>query len=184
MWSSAVGSPVFDPGNVEEYAVVRAAAPFLDLAHDATRHVIARQQLRRPAGLGVALGIAPALFLVVRRLVTVQFRDVVEHEAPALPVAQHAALAAHTLGDQDTAHARRPHHAGGMKLHELHVHQVRAGVVGQGMPVAGVFPAVAGDLVGAAHAAGAQHDRLGAKHPEAPALSVIAKGADHPPRRP
>ena len=68
-----------------------------------------------------------------------------------------------------------------MKLHELHVHQVGPGVVGQRVAVAGVFPTVAGDLVGAAHAAGGQHDRLGAEHPETPALAVVAEGADNPP---
>ncbi len=32
-----------DPGNVEEYAAVRSPPPFLDLAHNAARDVIARQ---------------------------------------------------------------------------------------------------------------------------------------------
>ena len=74
---------------------------------------------------------------------------------------QDAAFAAHAFGDEDAAHARRPDHAGRMELDELHVHQLGAGVVGERVAVAGVFPAVARDLVGAADAAGRQHDRLG-----------------------
>ena len=38
--------------------------------------------------------------------------------------------------------------------------QLGAGVVGERVAVAGVLPAVARDLVGAADAAGRQHDRL------------------------
>jgi hypothetical protein len=49
-----------DPRDVEEHAAVRAAASFLDLAHDAARDVIAREQLRRTARVFVALAIAPA----------------------------------------------------------------------------------------------------------------------------
>ena len=74
-------------------------------------------------------------------------------------------------------HARRPDHAGRMELDELHVHQLGAGVVGERVAVAGVFPAVAGDLVGAADAAGRQHDRLGVEHLEAAALAVVAERA-------
>ena len=47
------------------------------------------------------------------------------------------------------------------------------------MPVAGVFPAVAGDLVGAAYPTGSQDDRLGAKNPEASAFAVVAEGTHH-----
>ena len=63
-----------------------------------------------------------------------------------LLVAQDAAFAAHAFGDEDAAHARRPDHAGRMELDELHVLQLGAGVVGERVAVAGVFPAVAGDL--------------------------------------
>ena len=65
-----------------------------------------------------------------------------------------------------------------MELDELHVHQVGAGVVGERVAVAGVFPAVARDLVGAADAAGRQHDRLRPKQLEAPALALVAERAD------
>ena len=65
-----------------------------------------------------------------------------------------------------------------MELHELHVHQLRAGVVGERVAVAGVFPAVARDLVGAADAAGRQHDGFRAKQLEAPALALVSERAD------
>ena len=92
-------------------------------------------------------------------------------------VAQHAAFAAHAFGDQNAAHAGRPDHARGMKLDEFHVHQRGAGVIGERVAVAGVFPTVAGDFEGAADAAGGEHDGLGAKEMEAAALAVVAEGA-------
>src|SRR6185436_20252725 len=86
--------PLLDPGDVEEDSAVRAAAPLADLAHDAARHVVAGKELRRAAGLLVALGVAPSLFLVVGGLALVVRRNVAEHEPPPLAVAQHAALPA------------------------------------------------------------------------------------------
>ena len=65
-----------------------------------------------------------------------------------------------------------------MELDELHVHQIRAGVVGERVAVAGVLPAVAGDLEGAADAARREHDRLGLEELEAPALALVAERAD------
>ena len=90
---------------------------------------------------------------------------------------QDAAFAAHAFGDEDAAHARRPDHAGRVELHELHVDQVGAGVVGERVAVAGVLPAVARDLEGAADAAGGEHDRLGLEQREAAALAVVAERA-------
>ena len=52
-----------------------------------------------------------------------------------------------------------------MELHEFHVDELRARVVGQRVAVAGVFPTVAGDLVGPADAARGQHDGLGLETP-------------------
>ena len=163
---------------------MRAAAAGLDLAHDAAAHVVARQQLRRPARRLVALRVAPALFFVVRGLRAIVLRDVVEHEPAALAVLEHAAFAAHGFGDEDAANARRPDHAGRMELDELHVHQLGAGVVGERVAVAGVFPAVARDLVGAADAAGREDDRLGLEQLEAPALALVAERARRRGRRP
>ena len=51
------------------------------------------------------------------------------------------------------------------------------GVVRERVAVAGVLPAVAGDRVGPADAAGRQHDRLGAEQAEPAALAVVAKRA-------
>ena len=49
------------------------------------------------------------------------------------------------------------------------------------MAVTGVLPAVAGDLVGAADAAGGEDDRFGAENFESAALAIIAKCAHHAP---
>ena len=65
-----------------------------------------------------------------------------------------------------------------MKLDELHVDQLRAGVIGERMPVAGVFPTVARDLVGLADSAGREHDRFRAKNFESAALAIVAERAD------
>ena len=65
MCSARVRELLLDPGDVEEDAAVRAAAAGLDLADDAARDVVARQQLGRTARVLVALRVAPAFFLVV-----------------------------------------------------------------------------------------------------------------------
>ena len=157
---------------------MRAAAALLDLAHDAARHVVAGEQLGRAARVLVALACSASPPPRCRRSAPCSCSGMSSNMKrwPSL-VAQHAALAAHALGDQDAAHARRPDHAGGVELHELHVHQLGAGVVGERVAVAGVLPAVAGDLVGAADAAGGEHHRLGAEDAEAAALAVVAEGA-------
>ena len=159
MCSRALGSLLLDPRDIEKDAAVRTAPPLAHLAHDAAGHVIAGQQLGRPPGVLVALGIAPALLFVVGGLAAIVLRDVVEHEATALTVAQYAAFTAHPLRHQNAAHARRPDHAGRMELHELHVLQRGAGMVGERLAVAGVFPAVARDRVRAADAARREDDR-------------------------
>ena len=75
-------------------------------------------------------------------------------------------------------HARRPDHSGGMKLNELHVDQLRAGVVGERMTVAGAIPTVARDLVRFADAAGGEDDRFRAKNFEPAAFAIVTKRAD------
>ena len=119
--------------------------------------------------------VTPAFFFVVGRLRFVIVRNEIEHETLALLVRQDAAFAAHAFGHEHPAHARRPDHAGGMELNELHVDQLRAGVVGERMAVSGAFPTVARDLVGSADAAGGQHDRFRAKNLESSALAIVAK---------
>ena len=183
MCSAAFGQLLLDPGDVQQDAAVRRAAAFLDLADDAAGDVVAGEELGRTAGVLVALRVAPAFLRVVGGLAAVVLRDVVEHEAAALVVAQHAAFAAHPFGDQQALHARRPDHAGRVELHELHVDQLGAGLIGERVPVAGAFPAVAGDAVGAADAAGREHDRLGLEHPEPAALALVADAAGDARRR-
>src|SRR5207244_833428 len=61
--------------------------------------------------------------------------------------------------------------------HELHVDQLSTGEVGERMAVAGVLPAIAGDLVSLADAAGGQDDGLGTEDDEASLLAVIPDGA-------
>ena len=139
--------------------------------------VIAGQKFGRAAGVLVALGVAPAFFFGVGGLIYVGRRNVFEHEALAVFVAQHAAFAANAFGDQNAANAGRPDHSGGMELHEFHIHQRRAGVIGERVAVAGIFPAVAGDGVGAADAAGGEHHGFGAEKMEAAALAVVAERA-------
>src|SRR5206468_4203929 len=83
-----------------------------------------------------------------------------------------AAFAAPGFGDPNALDGRRLGHAGRMEPDELHLHELRAGVVGERMTLARVFPAVARDLVVAPDAAYRQDDRHRAKHlqPAAQAL--------------
>jgi hypothetical protein len=67
-----------------------------------------------------------------------------------------------------------------MELHELHVLEIGTGMVGERVAVAGVFPAVAGDGVGAADAARRQYDRLGVEDPEPAAFAVLGEGSGDP----
>src|SRR5262249_23153541 len=139
------------------------------------------EQLRGPPRVAVALRVAPALLFVVRGLVLVELRNVREHEASAILVAQYPAFTTHAFGDQDAPNARRPNHSGGVKLDELHVHEVGAGLVGERMAIARVLPAVAGDLVGPADAARRQHHRLCGEDAEPTALTIVAESPDHSP---
>ncbi len=178
MCSSELGSFFLDPRDIQEDAAVRAAAPLADFLDDLARDVIAGEQLGRAARVAIAGNVAPALFLAVGGLGLVELRDVVEHEAAALAVEQNSALAAHAFGHQDSGDAGRPHHPGRMKLHEFHVHQLRSGAIGERLPVAGVLPAVGGDLVGTADSAGGYHHRLGLPAMKDAALAIVAERAD------
>ena len=86
-------------------------------------------------------------------------------------------FAAHAFGDEDALDARRPDHAGRMELDELHVDQLGAGVIRQRVAVAGAFPAVARDLVGAAAPPVASTTARRAEHLEPPALALVAEDA-------
>ena len=65
-----------------------------------------------------------------------------------------------------------------MELDEFHVDQFGPGVIRQGVPVAGAFPTVAGDLVGPPDAAGGEDDGLGVEDLEAAVLAFVAERAD------
>ena len=170
-------------GDVEEHAAVRAAPAGLDLGVDRAGDLVARQQLGRTAVV-VRVGVpAVALGLGRRVLVAEHVRDVVEHEPLALGVAQHPAVAADGLGDEDPLHRRRPDHAGRVELQELHVDQRRARTQGQRVPVAGVLPGVAGHLVALADPARGQHDRRRVEADEAPVAAEVAEAAGDLPVR-
>ncbi len=89
------------------------------------------------------------------------------HESLAVLVAEHAPFAA--------LHAGWPYHAGGMKLNELHVHQVGACIECERHTVAGVFPGVRGDLPCLADSSGTNDDGLSPEHNEAALLAPIAE---------
>ena len=69
-----------------------------------------------------------------------------------------------------------------MELDELHFLQFGAGLVRQGKPVAGIFPAIAGDLEGAPDAAGGQYHRIRLPQMEVTLLAVVSASADNPAR--
>ncbi len=109
-----------------------------------------------------------------------RIRKVLPHEALALAVPEDPALAAHALGHQQPHDARRPNHAGRVELHELHVDQLRAGVVGERLSVAGVLPGVRRHPIALADAAGGDDDGLGAEDDEAPGLAPVSERAGDP----
>ena len=172
-----LGDVLLDPGDVEEDAAVRRAAAGFDFAVDAAGDVVAGEEFGRAARVLVALRVAPAFFFVVGGLLFVEVGDVVEHEAAAFAVAQHAAFAAHAFGDENAAHADGPDHAGGMELDELHVLEFGSDTVGKGEAVAGVFPAVAGDFEGAADAAGGEDYGFRLPELEAAFFAVVSAGS-------
>src|SRR5437773_1264806 len=111
-----IGQTLLDPGDVEKDAAARTPAPGLDFAHDAARDVISGKKLRRASRILVSLCIAPPFVLVIRGLASIVLRNGIEHEAAAFAVEEDAALTAHAFGDENALHARRPDHAGRMKL--------------------------------------------------------------------
>ena len=163
MCSASVGNLLFNPGDVEEYAAVRASPSFPHLTPNAAGHVVARQQFRRAPGVLVTLGITPAFFLGIGGLVYIKRRNVLEHEALAVSVPKYSSFATHSFRNQNAAHAGRPDHSRRMELHKFHVHQRRARIVGESVAIAGIFPAVAGDLESSSNPSRRQHDGFGAK---------------------
>lgn len=159
---------------------MRGAAAGLHLGVDGPRHLVARQQLgRTPVAVRV---LVPAVALLLRLgvLLLEDVGDVVEHEPLALGVAQHPAVTAHGLGDEDALHRRGPDHAGRVELHELHVQQGRAREQGQRVAVARVLPGVGRGLEGLADPARREDDRRGLQHEEAAGLAFVAEGPRDP----
>ena len=171
------GQALFYPRDVEIDAAVGCAASGFDFAIDAAGNVVASKELRRAAGVLIALRVAPAFVFVVRGLSLVVVGDIVEHEAAAFAVAEHTAFAAHAFGDEDAGDADGPDHAGGMELNEFHVLQFRTGTVGERETVAGVFPTIAGDFEGATDAACGQHDSFRLPELEEAFLAVVTGGS-------
>ena len=155
-------------------------APGLDLGVDRARHLIARQQFGRAPVVGLVGVPAVGLFLGLRVLRAEHVRHVVEHEPLALGVAQHAAVAADRLGDQQAGHRQRPDHAGRVELDELHVQQRCAREQRERVPVAAVLPGVRRDLVRPPDAAGGQDDRRRLEQHEPPRVADVPEGAGDP----
>ncbi len=120
-------------GDVEIRATVFGATALLDFRVDGAGYDVARGKFH-------ALGI------------------VLFHEALACLITQDAAFTAHGFGDENPLHAGWPDHARGMKLNKLHVHELGAGLVGKGHPVAGVLPGVGSNAPGFANAASGNDD--------------------------
>jgi hypothetical protein len=133
-------------------SAVRAAPPFLDFGVDRARHDVARRKLQ-------AFGI---VFL---------------HETLAVLVAQDAAFSAHGLGDQNSLHSGRPNHSGRMELHEFHVQQLGACVVGESHAITGALPRVRRDLPRFPDAAGGDDHGFGFEGDEPARFAPVAERA-------
>ena len=64
-----------------------------------------------------------------------------------------------------------------MELHEFHIDQICAGIVGESMPITRVFPTVARDLVGATDTARGEHDRFCFEQEKTSTLPFVPKCA-------
>src|SRR5712664_2643549 len=100
--------------------------------------MIAGQEFRRAPRIFATLTITPAFFFVVRSLSAIIFRNRIEHETATLLIRQDPAFTAYAFGHQYPHHTRRPVHACGMKLHELHVDQICTCVISERVTVASV----------------------------------------------
>src|SRR5215218_6429293 len=98
---------------------------------------------------------------------------VVLHVPHTLGVAEKSSLAAHPLGDEQTAHAWRPDHPGRMELHHLHVHQLGSCVVAEDHAVPRSLPGVGGDLEDASPPTCRHDDSLGLEVDELAALTRV-----------
>ena len=62
-------------------------------------------------------------------------------------------------------------------MDKLHVNQFRAGMVGEGLSVTGVFPGVAGDSIGAPNSARSKDDGLRFENLESSAFPIVPERA-------
>ena len=142
-----------DTGNIHVDAAVLRALAARDLRYDAAAHHI----------------LADAVAL----------RAISQHEAFAVAVSQHRALK-EQRGNYAGAHQLTgPYRRAGLKLDELHIAKLCAGLIGHGHTVAAGISLVRGNGIDAAIAAACQHHRI---RPEIqPPLSrgVIRQRAAH-----
>ena len=167
-------------GHVEEHATMGGTTTRLDLGVDRSGDLVAGKKLRRTlvvVGIGVP---AIGLFFGVGVLVLEHLGDVVEHEPTALGVGQYATVPAHGFGDEESADARRPDHARGVELHELHVDQRSTALQGERVSVPGVLPRVTGDLEGLADSARGNDHGGGLDDHELAARPPVGEHAAHP----
>src|SRR5438046_9229511 len=141
--------------------------------------MIAGQKFWRPPRIFTALTITPTFCFVVRSLVAIVFRNRIEHKTATLLICQDPAFAAHAFGHQNSHHTRRPNHAGGMKLHELHVDQICTCVISERVTVAGVLPTVAGNFVRPPNSPRCQDPSFATECLEASAFAFVTNCADY-----
>ena len=166
--------------DVEVDAAVRGAATRLDLGVDGAGHLVAGQEVGRAPVVDVVVVPGVGFLFGLRRLGPEHVGHVVEHEALALGVAQHAAVAAHALGDEDAAHRERPDHAGRVELHAFHVDDVGPGPDGHGVAVTDGLPRVRGVLPRLADGAGGEDEGLGGEEHHLAGRPPVAHGARDP----
>src|SRR5882757_10266992 len=168
---------LLDPGYVEKHATVGSAPPCFHFAIDAAGDVVSGKQFGWAASISVTLRVPPPFVFVVCCLVFVEIGNFIEHEATAFAVAKNSAFAAHALRYQDAAHSDRPDHARGMELNEFHLLQFGAHTIGERQAIAGVLPAIAGDLEGAPDAASGHHHGVCLPHTEVALFAIISAGS-------
>src|ERR1043166_358771 len=105
------------------------------------------------------------------------FRIITLHETLAIFIGENSALAPHGFGPENALYSWGPNHSRGVKLHELHVHQLGAGIVGQGHAVTRVFPRIGGDTPRFSDSAGSDDNRPGFENNEAAIFPPVAEGA-------
>src|SRR5207244_11677084 len=99
---------------------MRASPALLDLAHNATRDMIAGQQLRRTPRIFAPLTVETAFLFVIGGLSAIIFWNRTEHKTAALFVCQNPAFATHAFRHPNSHESPPPSHSGRNKSDELH----------------------------------------------------------------